>query len=51
LKDKNRAKFRLMPVGEKASIALARPFPDIMKSSISETGTPTNFPTVMGIAE
>lgn len=51
LKDKNRAKFRLLPVGDKATIALMRPFPDIMKSSISDTGSPTNYPTVMGISE
>jgi F-type H+-transporting ATPase subunit gamma len=51
LKNKNRSKFRLLPIGEKASTALARPFPDIMKSSISDTGTPSNYPTVMGISE
>jgi F-type H+-transporting ATPase subunit gamma len=36
VKDKNRAKIRIFPCGEKGAIAMIRPFPDLIKSSISE---------------
>jgi ATP synthase F1 gamma subunit len=50
-KEKNRAKLRIMPVGEKGSIAMIRPFPDLIRSSISDIGSPCNYPTIMAIAE
>ncbi len=51
VKDKNRSKLRIMPVGEKGSIAMIRPFPDLIRSSISDIGSPCNYPTIMAIAE
>lgn len=40
-----------MPIGEKGSIGMIRPFPDLIKLSISEITVPNNFPTVMSFAE
>lgn len=51
VKDKNRAKIRILPIGEKGSIAMIRPFPDMIKNSISEISTPNNYPTVMALSE
>lgn len=51
LKDKNRSKVRVFPIGEKGSIAMIRPFPDLIKSSISDIQAPYNYPTVMAIGE
>jgi F-type H+-transporting ATPase subunit gamma len=51
VKDKNRSKIRIMPVGEKGSMAMTRPFPDMIKNSISDIGSPCNFPTVMAISD
>lgn len=51
VKEKNRAKVRIIPVGEKGSIAMIRPFPDLIKNSISDIGSPCNYPTIMGIAD
>lgn len=50
-KEKNRAKLRIMPVGEKGTVAMIRPFPDLIKNTISEISTPFNFPTVMALSE
>ena len=36
VKNKNRTKIRIMPCGEKGSIGMLRPFPDLIKSSISD---------------
>ena len=51
VKTKNRNKIRIMPVGEKGSLAMIRPFPDLIKMSISDIGSPCNYPTIMAIAE
>ncbi len=51
VKDKNRSKIRIMPVGEKGSMAMTRPFPDMIKMSISDIGSPCNYPTIMAIAD
>jgi F-type H+-transporting ATPase subunit gamma len=51
VKEKNRAKIRIMPVGEKGSLAMVRPFPDLIKNSISDIGSPCNYPTMMAIAD
>ena len=51
VKDKNRAKIRIMPVGEKGSMGMIRPFPDMIKNSISDIGSPCNYPTIMAIAD
>lgn len=36
VKDKNRGKLKIMPIGEKGSMAMTRPFPDLIRCSISE---------------
>jgi F-type H+-transporting ATPase subunit gamma len=51
VKDKNRAKIRIMPVGEKGSAGMIRPFPDMIKTSLADIGSPCNYPTVMAIAD
>ncbi|CDW74190.1 atp synthase gamma [Stylonychia lemnae] len=51
VKDKNRSKIRIMPVGEKGSMAMIRPFPDMLKMSISDIGSPCNYPTIMAISD
>jgi F-type H+-transporting ATPase subunit gamma len=51
VKDKNRSKIRILPVGEKGSLGMIRPFPDMIKCSISDIGSPCNYPTIMGIAD
>lgn len=51
VKDKNRSKIRIMPVGEKGSMAMIRPFPDMIKMSISDIGSPCNYPTIMAISD
>lgn len=51
MKDKNRSRIKIMPIGEKGSSAMIRPFPDMLKMSISDIGSPCNYPTVMAIAD
>ncbi len=51
VKDKNRSKIRILPVGEKGSAAMLRPFPDMIKNSISDIGSPCNYPTIMAISD
>lgn len=51
IKERNRSKLRVLPVGEKGSIAMTRPFPDLIKCSISDIGSPCNYPTIMAIAD
>mmetsp|Transcript_27174 Transcript_27174/g.20339 ORF Transcript_27174/g.20339 Transcript_27174/m.20339 type:complete len:152 (+) Transcript_27174:167-622(+) len=51
VKDKNRAKFKIIPVGEKGSAGMLRPFPDLIQFSISDVPSPRNFPVVMAIAD
>ena len=51
VKDKNRSKIRILPVGEKGSMAMIRPFPDLIKNSISDIGSPCNYPTIMAISD
>lgn len=51
LKDKNRSKFRILPIGEKGQTAMLRPFPDLIKMGISDIPSPRNFPIVMSIAD
>ena len=51
LKDKNRSKFKILPIGEKGSAAMMRPFPDLIKFSITDIPSPRNFPLVMAISD
>jgi F-type H+-transporting ATPase subunit gamma len=47
----NRANFTIIPIGEKGTGALLRPFPDLIKFSISEVTVPLNYPTVASISQ
>lgn len=51
LKEKNRSRVKILPVGEKGSVAMIRPFPDLISQTFSELPSPANYPTVMVIAE
>jgi len=51
LKEKNRSKVKIMPVGEKGSIAMIRPFPDLIRQSFSDIPSPCNYPTIMVLAD
>lgn len=46
----NRQKTQIFSIGEKGSVGFVRPFPDMLKTSISQIGTPYNYPTVMAMA-
>ncbi len=46
----NRQKLAIYSIGEKGSLGFTRPFPDLLKYSISQIGTPYNYPTVMAMA-
>ncbi len=46
----NRSKLAIYSIGEKGSLGFTRPFPDLLKYSISQIGTPYNYPTVMAMA-
>ena len=46
----NRNKTTIFSIGDKGSAGLTRPFPDMLKTSISQIGTPYNYPTIMAMA-
>jgi len=46
----NRSKCAIFSIGDKGSVGLCRPFPDLLKTSISQVGTPYNYPSVMAMA-
>ena len=46
----DRNAYKIFVVGDKGSIALSRPFPDIMENAITNITTPLNFPTAAAIA-
>jgi len=46
----NRSKTSIFSIGDKGSVGFVRPFPDMLKTSISQIGTPYNYPTVMAMA-
>ena len=46
----NRSKYSIFSIGEKGSGGMVRPFPDMLKFSITHIGTPYNYPTVMALA-
>jgi F-type H+-transporting ATPase subunit gamma len=46
----DRSAYKVMPVGDKGSVALSRPLPDIMDFAITNLTTPINFPTAASIA-
>lgn len=46
----NRSKAQIFSIGDKGSVGMVRPFPDLLRTSISQVGTPYNYPTVMAMA-
>jgi len=46
----NRGDYGIFPLGEKGTAALVRPYPDLLKHSISEISFPINYPTVASIS-
>lgn len=45
----DRSSFKIFVVGDKGSVALSRPFPDILENAITNVITPMNFPTAAAI--
>ena len=50
VKGMNRSKVQIFSIGDKGSVGMVRPFPDMLKYSISQIGTPYNYPVVMAMA-
>lgn len=46
----DRNAYKIFVIGDKGSIALSRPFPDIMENAVTNITTPINFPTAAAIA-
>lgn len=46
----DRNAYKLFVIGDKGSIALSRPMPDLMEHAITNITTPINFPTAAAIA-
>lgn len=46
----DRNAYKIFVIGDKGSIALSRPFPDILERAITNITTPLNFPTAAAIA-
>lgn len=47
----NRERFSICCVGDKGSLAMMRPFPDLLKMSMSEVQIPLNFYNIAAIAD
>ena len=47
---KNRDDYQIFCIGEKGVSALTRPYPDLIKNSISEVSVPLNFATINAIS-
>jgi hypothetical protein len=41
----DRSAYKVFVVGDKGSLALARPLPDLLEFGITHVQTPLNFPT------
>lgn len=46
----NRSRLQIFSIGDKGSSGMVRPFPDLLRASISQVGTPYNYPTIMSMA-
>lgn len=46
----NRGAYKLVVIGDKGTLALVRPFPEIFHASINQIATPINFPTASSLA-
>lgn len=45
----NREAYKIFTIGEKSTVALVRPFPDLLVYSINQILTPINFPTACSV--
>lgn len=46
----DRNAYKVFVIGDKGSVALSRPLPDVMENAITHITTPINFPTAAAIA-
>jgi F-type H+-transporting ATPase subunit gamma len=46
----DRSSYGILPIGEKGSTGLMRPFPDLLKQSVVAVQAPMNFPTAASIS-
>lgn len=46
----NRSNFQIFCIGEKGNSAFVRPFPDLLKNSVSDVSIPLNFSTISAIS-
>ena len=46
----NRSRHKIFSIGDKGSSGFTRPFPDILRESITKIGTPYNYPLCMSMA-
>lgn len=46
----DRSSYGILPIGEKGSNGLLRPFPDLLTQSVVAVQTPINFPTAASIS-
>ena len=46
----DRSSYKVFVVGDKGSVALARPLPDVMEYAVTNVTNPMNFPTAAAIA-
>jgi F-type H+-transporting ATPase subunit gamma len=51
VKENGRQRKTIFSIGDKGTVGMQRPFPDLLKVGISEIRTPYNYPTVMAITE
>jgi F-type H+-transporting ATPase subunit gamma len=51
VKNQDRSKITVFPIGDKGTSGLMRPMPELVKMSITHTTFPLNYPTVMAISE
>ena len=51
LKVKGKDKVKILPIGEKGSAALIKPFAEVIQNTYSELPSPANYPTIMALAE
>lgn len=46
----DRGAYKIFVIGDKGSLALTRPMPDLIENTITNLGSPMNFPTAASIA-
>lgn len=47
----DRSKLQVFAIGDKGTVGLQRPMPDLVKVAISDLSRPINYPTVMAVSE